>query len=278
MHRLLRIPGTPCLGILANPRRPTIPNTICSSNRLMFGWAWPFSKRRDSTTATASQSQLQNLLNVAHSVARSEDISRESTDEIAAAMANVPLYELGFDQHSSRGPSVPGSGAQPGRGLPIEYQHIFEDQLVSIGVFKLPAGSTIPLHNHPGMHVWSRILYGRINLRAFDWASGSRSSSRSGKPAAAVLSRDQTVDSEQSPSLLTPSDSNLHQFTAAADTAILDVLIPPYNPRGGRDCAYYEEVPPAADTVGAECNLRCIPEPADFCCVGRAYRGTRVQL
>ncbi len=34
--------------------------------------------------------------------------------------------------------------------------HIFEDSVISLGIFQLPMGASIPLHDHPGMTVVSR--------------------------------------------------------------------------------------------------------------------------
>ena len=38
----------------------------------------------------------------------------------------------------------------------ITYQHIAEDATMSMGIFRVPKGKQLPLHNHPGMTVLSR--------------------------------------------------------------------------------------------------------------------------
>ncbi|CAI0384849.1 unnamed protein product [Linum tenue] len=127
--------------------------------------------------------------------------------------------------------------------LPRSYLSNIRLLAMQLYIFFLPAGGVIPLHNHPGMTVFSKLLLGEVHIKSYDLVDCQQASSS--KPVRlARLVADKVYEAPCDTSVLYPTTGgNIHQFKAVTPCAILDVLGPPYSREDGRDCSYYRDFP-----------------------------------
>ncbi|KAF8399204.1 hypothetical protein HHK36_015069 [Tetracentron sinense] len=160
---------------------------------------------------------------------------------------------------------------------PITYLDIYECDgftvngvVVQMCIFCLPTSSVIPLHDHPGMTVLSRVLYGSMHVKAYDWVEPAcihKSKGPGYVPGRlAKLVVDKVLTTTCGTSVLYPkSGGNMHCFTAVTPCAVLDILAPPYLEAAGRKCTYYHDYPYSSfrvesTTLAAMVNGAAIPE------------------
>ncbi|XP_008805905.2 plant cysteine oxidase 3-like [Phoenix dactylifera] len=158
----------------------------------------------------------------------------------------------------------------------ITYVHIHECDDFSMGVFCFPAGASLPLHDHPGMVVLSKVLYGSVSVKSYDWFITPSSRPRKGG-LAKVVADDWVLQAQCKASVLFPRrGGNIHSFTALTPCAILDVLAPPYSDELGRLCTYFSEIPiPSLPRFSI---LEEIDLPEDLVVAGAPYLGPELIL
>ncbi|GMN42358.1 hypothetical protein TIFTF001_011585 [Ficus carica] len=136
----------------------------------------------------------------------------------------------------------------------ITYLHLYESDKFSMGIFCLPPSGVIPLHNHPGMTVFSKLLFGTMHIKSYDWVAdvpGNTSTTVNSSLETtthdvrlAKVKVDSDFTAPCNASILYPADGgNMHCFTAVTACAVLDVLGPPYSDPDGRHCTYYHDLP-----------------------------------
>ncbi|KAH7439836.1 hypothetical protein KP509_04G078800 [Ceratopteris richardii] len=158
------------------------------------------------------------------------------------SILDVGLEDDGTVQHNNQSSSHLRkiNGRRGKVSPPISYIHLHESEDFSMGIFCLPKSAVIPLHNHPGMTVMSKLLYGSMHVKAYDWVDHSDVT----YPRLAKLVVDCVMSAPCESTILYPkSGGNMHVFTAISPCAVLDVLAPPYSSEDGRHCTYFRALP-----------------------------------
>ncbi|KAJ0080643.1 hypothetical protein Patl1_10501 [Pistacia atlantica] len=173
-------------------------------------------------------------------------------------------------------------------GLMVCSWELIPGLTLQIGIFCMPPSSIIPLHNHPGMTVLTKLLYGSVLVRSYDWLDLPELSdstqgplglkdARTARPAKLV--RDCEMTAPCGTTVLYPtSGGNIHSFKALTPCALFDALSPPYCSEDDRNCSYFRLIPRRDLQGTAEvCWLEEIQLPENFVVRSGAYKGPTIR-
>eukprot|EP00215_Chloropicon_roscoffensis_P001612 CAMPEP_0198463954 /NCGR_PEP_ID=MMETSP1456-20131121/2196_1 /TAXON_ID=1461544 ORGANISM="Unidentified sp., Strain RCC1871" /NCGR_SAMPLE_ID=MMETSP1456 /ASSEMBLY_ACC=CAM_ASM_001119 /LENGTH=241 /DNA_ID=CAMNT_0044189541 /DNA_START=221 /DNA_END=946 /DNA_ORIENTATION=- len=215
----------------------------------------------------------------------SEHLTEKDVQELLKSLGKITVNEVGLAKNAEEERAKAAGllsglpfARQKDRRPPVTYYHIYECPDFTVGIFCIPEGRDIPTHDHPGMTVCSKVLYGRVRVESYDEAPDLAGAA--GAPPGAIVARkvrDDVVTEGSGPQTLFSESGNIHRFSAVESCAILDVLGPPYDSSQGREIAYYEEDEAEGLGLGEGASvLRKVLPPDDFVVEGRPYTGERV--
>jgi PCO_ADO len=120
----------------------------------------------------------------------------------------------------------------------VSATNIHSNEFCSISLFCFGKDSTIPLHDHPNMIVFSKILQGYAQIVSLSPQASPNPLSLSGSSLKSVYRC--TENQVYSASSVIINDRSLHAIKQVGDQnlVMLDVLVPPYDFKN-RDCRYY---------------------------------------
>lgn len=190
---------------------------------------------------------------------------QKSLDKLWSLMSKITAEDVKLDKNI-----LDYVGRQ---SAPMCVMDIFENKDITIAIFVLKHGVTLPMHDHPGMHGLLKVISGIVELNSYSMRTKNDHVIKSNEEITAIKHRSISLNSNSSACILTPSEKNLHEIKCIqGPAAFLDILSPPYDVdefgKGPRPCTFFKIVKSKLCTESAdvfeEVQLSVIESPRDF--------------
>ena len=107
---------------------------------------------------------IQKILKLAHKTYSSpnlaENVAKANHQLLVALMSNLKACDLNYNQSEVDQKVLVDA--------PCAYSRLFENRFFNLCMFSVRPGSRLPLHNHPGMNGFLRVITGKIVIKNFD--------------------------------------------------------------------------------------------------------------
>ena len=119
-------------------------------------------------------------------------------------------------------------------------------------LFFIKKGTVMPLHDHPNMSVYFKLMFGKLNYSTFDKIDDKYKYNQLSEDEYAELleNKAKIAAKKSAPKLLEknnlllvrPSCGNMHKFVAEEDSCFFDICLPNYTTDSLRRITYFNEV------------------------------------
>jgi cysteamine dioxygenase len=204
-------------------------------------------------TSSSSSSRILALIKQAkQTFANINDLNYEKNDPLDSlkrSMNKLTKSDLNFTlfdhlKHSQTLNSIDQKNLEKFRNsnAPVFYMKLYEDEIISVGIFIIKSHHRIPLHDHPHMFGLIKVLDGHGHLNAYNVLFEKN-------PNELICTKhvSTSINSQSETAIIYPNQSNIHEIYANNNEhcAFLDILSPPYS--NENDCTCYIAIP-SADT------------------------------
>ena len=169
----------------------------------------------------------------------------QTCQNIMKNMASIPLKELGIEgtDHSSDQYHFRG---------PLNKVNIVANDDYRLVLFFIKKGQEMPLHDHPNMSVYFKLMFGKLSYYSYDKVESKFAYNQfsndeyeelleTNAVISAKKSKKKTLDSGNL-LLVRPSCQNMHKFIAEEDSCFFDICLPNYTTDSLRRITYFNEV------------------------------------